>query len=374
MIYIFLVSYEPYVKERPMTIEHPHPLFHPNVLSPLLPFLDGKNRAFLRQIHRLMNAAIKSLCLTQIKPHTHPPIPPKKREDRSSQTIAPQPHKKGYPRSGLQGIPEDEAFEAFRYKIVYETKSTSERIYSDGRPMTFEEYSQKRKSQIFTFPNVQHLSLTDIDEKTEEAMNSTELTRILTCFPNLVGLNISFLKKISNRGLRTICNLSPSLTILKFFGHEKISDKGFQPLTQLPLTYLDLGGKKGKITTKSVSSISQIPSLTFLSLAESKITNKCLAILQTLSLVELNLRDCNSIDDRGLTYIANMRTLKKLRIGGNPKTGLCRSKKGRMTENGIVQLVALPNLETLVLCMSYQQISEDARKRLMEKGFTLSPF
>lgn len=352
-----------------MTVEPSNHLFKSQVTDSLFPFLDLMSQILICRTSRVMNAALKTWKGNQIKAFQS------KRETRNHtdqfNSTAPMLPRKGRINPRLPRVAEEEKFQEFRCNVVYCTMDVAQvatRVYSVGMPMTFEEYAKNRKNEISTFPDVQCLSLEDIDEKTRA--NNEELSFILGCFPNLLELNINHLKNISNRGLRSICNASPNLTSLKFFGHQKISTKGFQSLCLLRLNHLNLGGKKGNLTCQNITYIAQITTLTSLDLAESKITDKCLAILQNLSLSDFNLRECNSLSDQGLSHIAMMTSLRYLRIGSS-KPRKCLSKSARFTENGIAQLTALRNLEVLVLSMNTQQLCEAARDRLIQKGLKL---
>jgi beta-lactamase regulating signal transducer with metallopeptidase domain/Leucine-rich repeat (LRR) protein len=180
-----------------------------------------------------------------------------------------------------------------------------------------------------------------------------------------LNFNANGSSRVSDIGLRQITKLK-NLRELALAG-DNMGDNGLVNVSELPqLEYLFIRGKnfgdKGMVHIKNMKSLKN---LTFLD-GIAYISDAGLANISEIPNLEiLCLHGMRNITDKGITYLAKMKSLKKLQLGSvqitdkgimslsKIKTLECIEFPGDLkgiTDTGVSYLAELPNLKTLSIC------------------------
>ena len=195
-------------------------------------------------------------------------------------------------------------------------------------------YNEERdymKNMMLQFPHLQKLKIENSSlSDTSLMMNSkfnlhgisilncpliTEVgISFLSAYNNINELHIRSIVNISAESLQAISSLPLKCLDLKYIipiGSALSALSSFKSLTNLTLE------PNGKIDVNVLSIISNMLSLTYLSLGDLNVKSTelfCLSQLQNLC--ELHIEDCNAIDDNSILYIAKLDKLELLNLQG----------------------------------------------------------
>ena len=157
--------------------------------------------------------------------------------------------------------------------------------------------------------------------------------------------------KITNEGLLVICTMQ-KLKSLALKGCISISDDGLSSITLLTsLKELDLSGCR--ITDASVQYLTQIPSLTHITLQETCITDITLVQLvdKTKSLQYINIAACKLVTNHGISFLSKLPYLEGLNLSHT-----C------LNDDGLNNVSGLANIRTLNI--SNTQISDEGLRHV----------
>lgn len=171
------------------------------------------------------------------------------------------------------------------------------------------------------------------------AVTDDTLEIISEKFTDLKGLDLSFSKKITDEGLKSLSKLS-HLTSLDLSWNEQITDAGIgvvgESSTKLKSLYLN----SLPITNKSLQSISKLTNLTTLSLHKcTNITSEAFTYLINLPLTALRISSFGDrLQDEDLKTVGQLGNLKSLNLSYS-----------YITEEGLLHLKGLKNLKFITL-------------------------
>lgn len=118
--------------------------------------------------------------------------------------------------------------------------------------------------------------------------------------------------------------------------HTKVTDKGLEYITELPLVELDLSGTV--VTDSCLSDVAKIPTLSKVDLASTRVTDSGLSTLRSLpKLVSIDLSN-TTVTDEGIQTLLSFKALERLSLSGT-----------RITDSGLASISKLPILNTLFL-------------------------
>jgi hypothetical protein len=152
----------------------------------------------------------------------------------------------------------------------------------------------------------------------------------------LVSVDLRNLDEVGDEAFKCLSKVSSLRSIVA--DHTDVTDRGVEYLRSLPnLTMISLGSTL--ISGASLKTIAGFPSLKKLSIGSTQVDDKSLAYLQAAhKLKELRISG-SGIGDEGLKNIAGIKSLVELDASSNQ----------RITDKGVVYLVALPKLDSMSL-------------------------
>jgi hypothetical protein len=145
---------------------------------------------------------------------------------------------------------------------------------------------------------------------------------------NLATLDLAGMTQLTDVGLQHIGALR-ALTKLDLSHCPQVSRQGIVYLRDLPnLAYLDLS-RNGQIEDKGVATLCDLPRLSTLNLSRTAITDAGLRhVGDILTLLYLDLSQCELITDKGLLHLGRLKNLAYLNVSG------CK----RLTQRGLSKL------------------------------------
>lgn len=140
----------------------------------------------------------------------------------------------------------------------------------------------------------------EVDLSGYSDLTDGKLKKLMESCPNLTRLNLSGCQHLTGKGIQEIVRQAPGLNSLNLSNCTALTEEVLFPLSALTqLESLDLAGLR--ISSRLLTSLITLQSLTALSLANTPITDEALLPLRSLAqIAHVNLSGCRKLTDTGI--------------------------------------------------------------------------